>query len=85
MGRKMTNMKIIRNADGHVINIGEWDYVYQEQTILKPDQETGRYRVETAIVAKNPMPNGALEDEAEIIKGWDGGLFLANDPKAYKS
>jgi hypothetical protein len=82
MGSKM---KIYRDANGVLINIGEWDYAYQEQTVLKPNADAGGYSVETEIVAKNPMPDGVLEDEAEIIEGWDGGLYLANDPKALKS
>lgn len=33
----------------------------------------------------NPIPDGAYEDEAEVIKGWDGGLYVADDPRAVKS
>ena len=78
-------MKIYRDASGALINIGEWDYAYQEQTVLKTNADAVGYSVETEIVAKNPMPDGVLENEAEIIEGWDGGLYLANDPKALKS
>lgn len=52
-------MKIIRNKDGLLINIGDWD-----------DQE-----------GKSPLPEGATEHDAEVVKGYDGGLYLADDPK----
>ncbi len=52
-------MKIIRDKDGLLINIGDWD-----------DQE-----------GKSPLPEGATEHDAEVVKGYDGGLYLADDPK----
>lgn len=57
MGGKM---KIIRDKDGNLINIGDWD-----------DKE-----------GTNPIPEGTTEHDAEVIKGYDGGLYLADDPKA---
>lgn len=74
-------MKVIKNAEGHVINIGEWDYRPKEQTALKHNPETGGYSVETEIVVRNPLPDGAFEDEVEVIEGYDGGLYLATDPR----
>jgi hypothetical protein len=56
MGGKM---KIIRDKDGALINIGAWD-----------DKE-----------GQNPLPEGATEHEAEVVTGYDGGLYLADDPK----
>jgi hypothetical protein len=56
MGRKM---KIIRDKDGLLINIGDWD-----------DQE-----------GKSPLPEGATEHDAEVVKGYDGGFYLADDLK----
>lgn len=55
----MTLMKIWRDAEGNVINIGEWD-----------DLE-----------GLNPIPDGAYEEEAEVVEGYDEGLYLADDPR----
>jgi hypothetical protein len=82
-------MKVIKNAEGQVINIGEWDYVYQEQIVQKPmnlseltpETNMDDYKPKTVIVARNPMPEGAFEDEADVVVGADGGLYLANDPR----
>ena len=64
-------MKIYRDAEGKCINIGEWDY--QVETFTGTN------------IAKNPLPDGAYEDEAEVIVGWDGGRYLHDDPRAVKS
>lgn len=31
--------------------------------------------------AKNLLPDGAYEDQAEVVSGYDGGLYLIDDPK----
>jgi len=59
--------KIYRDIDGKCINIGEWDL---KINLTLPEDER----------VMNPIPEGAYEDDAEIIIGWDGGLYLANDP-----
>lgn len=61
-------MKIIRNAQGACINIGPWDYMVEQA----PD---GTSQV------LNPLPDGAYEDDAEVVTGYDGGLYLADDPR----
>lgn len=61
-------MKIIRNAQGECINIGPWDFMVDQA----PDGTS---------VALNPMPEGAYEDEADVVTGKDGGLYLADDPR----
>lgn len=61
-------MKIYRDSKGNCINIGDWDYVTQIEDGVE--------------VHLNPLPDGAYEDEAEVITGWDGGLYLADDPRA---
>ncbi len=60
-------MKIYRDANNLVINIGDWDY-----------------QIDGNGNAQNPLPINAIEDDAEIVTGWDGGLYLANDPRALK-
>lgn len=64
-------MKVIRNADGVVINIGDWDFMYDMA-------EDGR------LIANNPMPSGTTEQDEEVIVGWDGGLYALDDSRAVK-
>jgi len=52
-------MKIIKDKDGNLINIGDWD------------DNTG----------KNPLPQGATEHDLEVVTGYDGGLYLADDSR----
>lgn len=66
----MTVMKVIRDADGRVINIGEWDYLYAE---IEPGKDP---------VATNPLPDGATESDEEVVTGWDGGLYVKGDARA---
>jgi hypothetical protein len=92
MGSKMTMMKIYRNADGTLINIGEWDYMIEEYTEAQPlpfgwTPESGislppEYTPVKKIKINNPLPEGAYEDQAEVVAGSDGGLYLASDPRA---
>ena len=63
MGSKMM-MKIYKDSDGNLINIGEWDYAYSNE------------------VATNPLPEGATSEEADVVTGYDGGLYLADDQRA---
>ena len=57
-------MKIIKDKDGNLINIGDWDY--------QIDEDKKQH---------NPLPEGATEHDAEIVTGYDGGLYLADDPR----
>ena len=60
-------MKIYRNAEGKCINIGDWDYQVEI--------------VDGVEITRNPFPEGATEHDAEVVTGYDGGLYLADDPK----
>jgi hypothetical protein len=60
--RIVTEMKVIRDASGAIINIGNWDFGHQD--------DDG--------VWANPLPEGAVEATADIIVGADGGLYEAN-------
>ena len=66
---------VIKDKDGNIINIGEWDCFSDTVT----DESGGE-----VVVELNPMPEGAYEDTAEIVTGWDGGLYEANDPRRLK-
>ncbi len=69
----MTMMKVYRSEQGDVINLGEWDLA---EEIIKKDDDT----YET--VYHNPLPQGATFKDEEVIVGWDGGLYVENDPRA---
>ena len=30
---------------------------------------------------QNPLPEGATEHDAEVVTGYDGGLYLVDDPR----
>lgn len=61
----MIEMPVIKSADGEVINIGAWDYCHVEN-------DAGD------LVETNPLPEGAYEDVAEVVKTADGGLRVAD-------
>ncbi|HIB0235175.1 TPA: hypothetical protein ACWSRY_004858 [Escherichia coli] len=63
-------MKVIRDKDGNVINIGEWDYM--EESIEDP--ETG----DVTTVRYNPLPAGATSADEEVVELPDGGLAAKN-------
>lgn len=62
-------MKVIRNSKGVVRNIGDWDYMITQDEVGND-------------VINNPMPDGYVESDEEVIEGWDGGLYVAGDPRA---
>lgn len=57
-------LKIYRDKEGKLINIGEWEFMNNGEIDL------------------NPLPDDAYAEQAEIVEGYDGGLYLADDPKA---
>ncbi|HGV3853617.1 TPA: hypothetical protein ACNG1O_003293 [Escherichia coli] len=69
----MTMMKVIRDAEGKLLNIGDWDYL--RRPALTPEGE----EIE---VVNNPYPEGATEGEENVIVGWDGGLYVEGEPRA---
>lgn len=70
MGGKMTTALVIRDTEGKVINIGEWDYM----TEAVEDATTG----EVVQVINNPLPEGATSSVEEIVTLPDGGKAAAN-------
>jgi hypothetical protein len=60
-------MKIYRNAEGKCINIGDWDYQVE--------------MVNGVEITRNPFPKDATEHDVEVVTGYDGGLYLADEPK----
>lgn len=77
---------IIRAADGQIINIGPWneEHVQVGTGVFRQigeDEHGPIFKEILTQVATNPLPDGAYEDEAEIVTGWDGGLYETNDPR----
>lgn len=63
-------MKVIKDKNGKVINIGEWDYMVEERM----DNQKNIFEI-----IKNPMPEGAYEADAEVAVGEDGGLYVVTE------
>lgn len=59
---------VVKDKDGNLIDIGPWDY--QEVVDLAGQ-----------VTIMNPLPLGAKTGTAEVVTGWDGGLYLADDPR----
>lgn len=66
-------MKVIRDAFGKVINIGDWDYNIHIE--IGPDG------FEYDAVG-NPLPAGAVESDEEVIESPDGGLYVKSEYEA---
>jgi len=64
---------VVRNAEGKPEHIGEWDYVRINE--IGPNGED-------MVIETNPFPEGGTEKEEEVIIGFDGGLYAADDPRA---
>lgn len=65
----MNTATVIRDKNGKVINIGEWDYMKEDVE----DVTTG----EVMQVINNPLPEGATSAEEEIVILDDGGRAAA--------
>lgn len=66
-------MKVFRDDTGRVVNIGEWDY------LISVEMDANGEEIQ---VARNPMPDGLIESEEDVVVGWDGGLYVEGDPRA---
>lgn len=65
----MTVMKVIRDSNGVVINIGDWDY--RRRAIV--DDLT----CEVSILEENPLPIGSTEVYEEVSINEDGSRTVA--------
>ena len=66
--------KVYRDANGRVVNIGDWDFL--EDIVINED--TG----ESITIQHNPLPEGLTISDEVVISGWDGGLYVEDDPRA---
>lgn len=65
------------DANGNLINIGEWDEQVQ-QVQVGVDEETGKPIYEEQVT--NPLPDGAYTEEREVVYDEVYGWRLADDP-----
>jgi len=80
-------MKVIKDKNGKVINIGEWDYMIENKIekldppkdVVLTEEELEQYKLKTVQVIRNPMPEGAYEADAEVAVGEDGGLYFVTE------
>ncbi|MBY8106376.1 hypothetical protein KW456_04515 [Vibrio fluvialis] len=40
------------------------------------------YQFDANGIAENPLPDGVSTSDEECVIGWDGGLYVADDPAA---
>lgn len=83
MGGEMTK---VFTQGGKIINVGDWDYqVYLADIIGNPWTEEGEappgwdFQITIEEVIGNPLPDGAIEEEREIVESDKGRLLLVED------
>lgn len=59
-------MKVYRDAQGNLINIGDWDE-------CRVEDEHGN------IIIKNPLPVGAVKSDEEVVTSANGGRYVQSD------
>lgn len=79
-------MKVIRNAVGEIINVGDWDYQREpvfandlSKPIFQGDEIVAYEQKQLPDRVQNPLPEGAYEDVADIIEAEDGGRHPAEN------
>ncbi|WP_438748421.1 hypothetical protein [Pararhizobium sp. O133] len=78
----MTMSTVWRDADGHLINVGEWDY--GQQVVDWSDPEVPKLVFDdNGPVMTNPLPAGAVRDIVEIVATPTGRLVIKGDYQAY--
>lgn len=75
-------MKIYRNGAGACVNIGEWDYSISEEPQVAVNADGDEEIVMVSVIG-NPMPDGLIESDEEVVIGWDGGLYAHDDARQH--
>lgn len=84
--------KVIRDAAGTIINIGDWDY--QREPVFVNDlahpifdrgEIVGYLKKQLPDRVHNPLPDGAYEDQANVIEAQDGGRHAAESYRALRA
>lgn len=72
--------------DNKIINIGDWDYQIQLVDVIDnpfpgPMQapEDWDFQIRQQPMITNPLPEGAVEDDREVVESAKGRLLLADD------
>lgn len=71
------------DANGNLINIGEWEYQYEQVEVEPAEYDEKGNLIKEAVYEErtmNPLPDGAYTEEREVVEGPDGGLYLADQP-----
>ena len=70
--------KVIRDAQGDTINIGDWDYKYKQDK-----NEKGKPKLDElgkpVVIAMNPLPEGATTSDEVVDDMSDGSRVVATD------
>lgn len=66
-------MKVFRDKEGKVINIGEWDYNIKIDSAKDADGNI----IEVEVV-RNPLPEDAVESDEEVVTT-DAGRFVKSE------
>lgn len=67
------------DADGNLINIGEWDYGIQKIEVEPAEYDEEGNEIKEAVyedVVTNPLPDGANIEEREVEYDPDRGWYL---------
>lgn len=79
-------MTKVITLDGKLINVGEWDYqICEVERTNNPydgegdPPESWDYKISRELVVKNPMPEGALIEDLEVVESAKGRMLLASD------
>lgn len=83
-------MTKVFTLEGEIINVGDWDYkVYQEPIINNPfpgpmeAPEDWDFQFTYEDRVGNPLPEGAIEEDIEIIYDSEGRVRRADEAEKY--
>lgn len=79
----MTKVITLNNK---LINVGEWDYcIVKELVAMNPWESDGEapedwdYQYQEVEIETNPLPEGAIEQDVELVESAKGRLLLSTD------
>lgn len=79
-------MRKVITLNGSLIHIGEWEYLpYTDRVVNNPylgegdAPEDWDFDIKFVEVVSNPLPEGAIEEELEIVESAKGRLLRADD------
>lgn len=79
-------MTKVITLNGKLINVGSWDYcIVTEYVDTNPWEGEGEapedwdYKTEQVQSITNPLPEGAIEEDAELVESAKGRLLISTD------